>query len=696
MNTEKKYEFRKRLDDIHPFRLDRQAVPVDNECVVDGSWKIICSAETLDIAQDLQDYFARSMDLLLPLSQNSFGNKEIRLNISGKGKKRGYHLHITANLIEITGNDIAGCRNGAINIEDRMNLREAPFIAFMNESFEVLFSPRMIHSGWGLDQFPDSHLNSIVHAGFDSILLFAKGPNQTTHGFMDFNDLIQRAKKFSLDVYFYSYLPSFKHPDDPDADEFFDQSYGSVFRNSPDARGLILVGESCGFPSKDPACTNLPRNKETMGKVTGMNKEFPGFYPCNDYPQWLNAVKKAVRRYSPDAEIIFWSYNWGKFPADLRCELINNLPDDVILEATFEMYEYHRYPNHTMVQPDYSITFPGPGYYFSTEAECAKKRNLPVYAMTNSAGRTWDFGIVPYMPFPQQWFKRFTNMVKSHDEWGVDGIMDTHHYGWFPSVISECAKWCFTRPSPSPEVILKKILQRDFGKEAAEIAEKAFQLLSDAMDSYTPGFDDQAGPLRCGPSYPFIFHPIHYPHYEHKLEFPTTPASAVGARWIHPFYQPEHFAGFSWCGRRIAEDIKIFTETAGLWQQGCELLAEAVETAPESKRQHVRYIYGVAKFCYHSFMTMLNIKKWWLLNRKLEISSEIDEAMDILDQMEQLLDDEIVNVRESIPLVEADSSLGWEPSMDYIADREHLEWKIRQVENVKCHTIPAYRKTIHG
>lgn len=40
-------------------------------------------------------------------------------------------------------------------------------------------------------------------------------------------------------------------------------------------------------------------------------------------------------------------------------------------------------------------------------------------------------------------------------------------------------------------------------------------------------------------------------------------------------------------------------------------------------------------------------------------------------------------MRETIPLVEADSSLGWEPSMFYVADREHLEWKLRQLEDVR-------------
>ena len=48
-----------------------------------------------------------------------------------------------------------------------------------------------------------------------------------------------------------------------------------------------------------------------------------------------------------------------------------------------------------------------------------------------------------------------------------------------------------------------------------------------------------------------------------------------------------------------------------------------------------------------------------------------------------MLDDEEANVRETIPLVEADSSLGWEPSMFYVADREHLEWKLRQLGDAR-------------
>jgi len=52
---------------------------------------------------------------------------------------------------------------------------------------------------------------------------------------------------------------------------------------------------------------------------------------------------------------------------------------------------------------------------------------------------------------------------------------------------------------------------------------------------------------------------------------------------------------------------------------------------------------------------------------------------------------EIDNARAAIPLVDCDSRLGWEPSMEYMADRVHLEWKIAQVRHVLDSEIPAYQ-----
>ena len=243
---ERAYAFRRVLDEVHkPNRRNRSLVPGDNETSVDESWCIVLPNDADPLIEyaaiDLQDYFRVSMDLNLPLRKGARERSIVLETVPDSGRKpRSFEFTVTENKVRIVGSNPVGTAQGVYFLEDWMNLREAPFLEHGSQWHEPLFSPRMVHSGWGLDQFPDSHLNAIAHAGFDSILLFVKGPNQTTHGFMDFNNLIDRCEKFGLGVYFYSYLPSFKHPDEPDAEAFFDKSYGEVFRQSPKATMIGL------------------------------------------------------------------------------------------------------------------------------------------------------------------------------------------------------------------------------------------------------------------------------------------------------------------------------------------------------------------------------------------------------------------------------------------------------------------------
>lgn len=710
MSIEPHYEFRKDMDMIHkPDRRDFQATPGKDETVIDDSWQLVIPANANEVlltaVEDLQDYFAVSMKITLQITTDAAAEKRIEF-VQDKDFKcapRGYSFVVTDSSVVIKGNTSEGLGQGCYYIEDLMNLRQAPFLTRCDILREPVFAPRMVHSGWSIDKFPDSHLNAIAHAGFDSILLFVTGPNKTTHGDIDFNDLVDRSAKYGLGVYFYSYLDSFKHPDEPDAEEFFDNSYGAVFKACPRAKGLILVGESCNFPTKDPrANPRNPRNCKPEevspdGQYDGNidYRHHSGWFPCKDYPQWLNAVKKAVYKYSPDADIVFWTYNWGRVESEPRIELINELPTDVSLQATFEMFDIiKKYPNFQTVQPDYSITHPGPGEYFSSEAKAAGKRNLRLYTMANTAGRTWDFGTVPYVPVPQQWCKRYNQMLKAHELYGLCGVMDSHHYGWYPSEISEYSKWNFWTPAIDQEDILYKMAVRDFGKDAAADIVKGWELWSRAIDSYTPGFEDQAGPLRVGPSYPLLFLPCLYPHFEPSLKYPAPPESLVGSRWITPNYYPEHIYNMSFSGRKLPEDIKIISAALDIWEEGNKIMLDALKKVPAEKLERASKAVGVGVYCSCAIHTMLNTKKWYLLNRKLEIEYDFAAAEKMVDELEAIIADEEINVQRALPLLEADSRLGWEPSMDYIGSAWHIRRKLHHLSVLKERTLPAYRKTL--
>jgi len=59
--------------------------------------------------------------------------------------------------------------------------------------------------------------------------------------------------------------------------------------------------------------------------------------------------------------------------------------------------------------------------------------------------------------------------------------------------------------------------------------------------------------------------------------------------------------------------------------------------------------------------------------------AKADEVPAIVEEMTVMAEEEIKNAERAIACAEYDSRLGWEPSMEYIADAEHLRWKIAQV-----------------
>jgi len=85
------------------------------------------------------------------------------------------------------------------------------------------------------------------------------------------------------------------------------------------------------------------------------------------------------------------------------------------------------------------------------------------------------------------------------------------------------------------------------------------------------------------------------------------------------------------------------------------------------------------------------VKRWWQLRQELA-AADAGEVEDVLERLAALAEAEIDNTRAALPLVEADSRLGWEPSMEYMADPAHLEWKIDQVRRVIDVELAAYRR----
>jgi hypothetical protein len=92
--------------------------------------------------------------------------------------------------------------------------------------------------------------------------------------------------------------------------------------------------------------------------------------------------------------------------------------------------------------------------------------------------------------------------------------------------------------------------------------------------------------------------------------------------------------------------------------------------------------------------TTIHVKQWWQLRQRLFGEADRAVAKGLLDEMVALAEREIANAEAMIPVVAADSRLGWEPTMDYVCSPDHLRWKITQVRGVIDREIPSYRASL--
>ncbi|MBR6729698.1 MAG: hypothetical protein IKL80_06015 [Clostridia bacterium] len=396
LKKEQKYEFRKRLRCLHKKDVRNYALSAAaDELAIHSGVSLVLPEGSGEVilcgAKDFLDYLFTSMGVSAMLAYEKGDKQNVLLTLE-PSLDEDYIISVSEEVV-IKGKTERALAQALYCLEDKMNVRKAPFLKKEEIRHTFLFSPRMIHSGYALDEFPDEHLAEITHAGMDAILVFVKDINFTPSGFMDFNELISRAAKYGIDVYAYSYLKSEVHPADEGAQEFYDNLYGTLFERCPGFRGIILVGESVGFPSKDPHVA--PKNMAASVDGIPHGKPRPGWWPCYDYPEWLACVKKAIRKHKEDADIVFWTYNWGYVAVEERLKLIESLPTDISLMATFEMFETYQLGSFKQTVADYSLAFAGPGHYFSTEAKAAKERGIRLYAMANTGGLTWDIGTIP-------------------------------------------------------------------------------------------------------------------------------------------------------------------------------------------------------------------------------------------------------------------------------------------------------------
>ena len=683
-NVEAPYAFKQRLVTVHRFdRRDFTQKALENEFEFKNGMQIVIpdAADGLVkyAAEDFREYLLQSMSInasvrLASAKERPGLERGVVLSLSRKGKP-GFAVDVVGNCVSVDATDSKMAAQAFYYLEDRMNFRKGPFLKIGKYSRTPMFAHRYTFSGYGNDLFPDEHLKQIAHHGFTGIEVWladydiiSQGPRQ------DVNDLIERAAKYGLGVFIQTRSRAFVHPDDPKAKEIYEKAYGKISQYYPKAEGIFFCGEVCQFPSKDER-TNGGHHRDKSTVKPGDTRPFPGWFPCRDWADWVKVVMPIVKSHSPDCRFVFSTYNWGGKDEQARADLIASLPKGLTLIPTFEMFEQHTKRNG-LVSPvaDYSLAFPGPGKYFKSEAAQAKELGIELWSNCNSAGLTWDFGNIPYQPTPWQWKKKWDALKNAHRKWNLTGLRENHEYGWYPSFIAELEKEYMVDEEVDFDSLVRVIAVRDFGEDNADAAMDAWRLWSRAAADYVPTDENQYGPCRIGPAYPFnFFGEDLQTSWKPPKGFPITPGCKFT---ICHFDFAKPIGGLGMAADNLSEgnelkEIELFWSQADDYAKGADIFREIAYSAPPSREICARRMAALGEYLSRTCLTAYHLKKGRIAWRK----GDREEVM-------KLARAEYANAAAALKLVDEDSRLGWLASSDYTGSRPQIEWKLKKMREL--------------
>lgn len=558
----------------------------------------------------------------------------------------------------------------------------------------IRFDTRIIHGGLEFDEYPDELLRMLAHAGITTIKVYLDDAWKNESLRNDINGTMLRAKAWGLDTSCYTphIFKNTMHPDEPGAFAFYESLYGKLVEVFPHFNQLQVVGECCEFPSKDPRTTGQSFRLSAPDE----EKLSPGWFPCNDYYKFITMLRDVIKKHNPNVELVFWTYNWGWAEEELRLDMIRKVPVDITMMATFEMFHKEEIaPGVIEESTDYTLWTIGPSEYFVSEAKLHKKMGRRMISMTNSGGNTWDTGVVPFLPAPQRWIRRWKAVTDAQDTWRLDGIEDSHTYGFWPGFISEMEKQAMMTPVPDMDELLRKIIERDFGPENVDAVYKAYELFSEGMTHCTPTCVDQYGPARVGPAYPLVF--------KTRVLMPR----ATGDESSDPNYESNPIYKFNLDFLdRLRYETKEYATMANIYDVGCDILEGVIAKLPKNKVENARDILGVGRMIASAARTVTHVKRFHELKGELGIYLDTDaiwtggrknqpeaapmkkvliptdNPVPALLEMIEIAKKEIVNVENIIPYAQRDSRLGYQQEYGYVATPEQLRWKIEYTKSV--------------
>ena len=114
----------------------------------------------------------------------------------------------------------------------------------------------------------------------------------------------------------------------------------------------------------------------------------------------------------------------------------------------------------------------------------------------------------------------------------------------------------------------------------------------------------------------------------------------------------------------------------------------------ENPDKELEYLINLGEYMSCYVQTGIHAKQWFLAKIKAASADTPEQVRESLTKLRAIAKAERANAERAIVFVNRDSRLGWEPSMEYITDEEHIRWKLRHLDYVEEFEFECYENSI--
>ena len=732
------YAYHQRLSQapVHTLTRDPEVEAQPNELALpEQGWKLVWNKNSSVVlgnaVQDFQDYLMVSMGVTVtPDGRDSLEDWQdlsrciivgTRDQLPGCGTElsgpKDYALIAGQERLVVCGYDERGAMFGLYNMEARMDLRGGPFLpGDLKTVRHSLYDTRMVHSWMGWMEWPDPLFAHLVHDGFDGIFAscYANPNGDRTaaetatefYGRMLFltrgqdpgrmRNLIDRASRFGLKVYapvIYQYLGT------PESEKGLRLLMRDILKQFPDISGYILLTE--GFWYKQ------------WGGYHGASKETVQDWARN-WSRAVAIVTEECHAVNPAIEVLPWEYNIDFRPqnAEVKQYFIQQLPGDSIPLLTWENGKSFKLEGMQGYLRDYSLNQIGPAEVTEAQIGEARRRNMKVYSKADTFA-SWQYGTIPYLPFPYQWHERYQALEKH----GVNGTLESWSSGYTPNLMTHLRAWTCWSDAPPFEELLGAHASRYFGENNRDSVLRAWDCFSQAIrlvPDTGPNFGTnnavgnpiffQEPPLRTmtfkyswtdydkwkgylgaqiNPYWPFtVTRMVFFPDFTNQVNMAEN--YARGATGVEAGPETNLLPLF----------LKYLREAADLMETGLKQYRAAALGSPASTREQAVREVVVAEQLHRMMQSDGAILEFEDLRLQLEAEKDSGKAIPLLDRMEALLREEIERTELALLAASRDSRLGFQYEQDYVYTPYSLSEKLALMRETLVKQLPARRDTL--